>query len=179
MTIVDLSVRRCPSLRPHLGRTLRFEDLPKNFAGKYTEQFVSTKDVEGPCWVWTACVNSKGYGQVWNSKRKKVELSHRRAYETVVGAIPEGYQVDHLCEVIACCNPLHLDAVTQAENNSRKPAVAGDFCRNGHPRTRENIAVTNRATDGTPLCTTCRICLNEGRRARDRRKRLAVLAAAA
>lgn len=124
-------------------------------------------------------MNSKGYGQVWSSKRKKVELSHRLAYETVVGPISEWFEVDHLCEVIQCCNPLHLDAVTQAVKNSRKPAVAGDFCRKGRPRTPGNIAVANKALDGTPLCTTCRIFLNEGRRARDREKRLAALVTAA
>ena len=156
-----------PTASPHEALALRFENLPGNFAGKYLEQFLSDKDVEGPCWVWTACVNSKGYGQVWNSKRKKVELSHRLAYESVVGPIPEGFEVDHLCEVIRCCNPLHLDAVPPVVNNHRRHAVSGSQCRKGHPRDQKNLKVKLRP-DGTVKTVECRLCANEAQRERRR-----------
>jgi hypothetical protein len=37
----------------------------------------------------------------------------------MVGPVPEGLELDHLCENPPCCNPAHLEPVTHAENNRR------------------------------------------------------------
>ena len=60
---------------------------------------------------------------------------HRLAYELLVGPIPEGLHIDHLCNTRTCCNPLHLDPVTQAENNRRSWERRGrpETCKRGHP----------------------------------------------
>lgn len=55
------------------------------------------------CWLWTGCLNSCGYG-CW-AVNGKSQLTHRLAYEALVGPIPEGLTIDHLCRVRACCNP--------------------------------------------------------------------------
>ena len=41
---------------------------------------------------------------------------HRAAYELTLGEIPDGYVLDHICKNRACCNPYHLEPITQREN---------------------------------------------------------------
>ncbi len=72
----------------------------------------------GPCWTWTAAHTKAGYGQfyvgnsVWSS-------AHRYVYELVVGPIPAGLEIDHLCRNRGCPNPEHLEAVTRLTNTMR------------------------------------------------------------
>ena len=67
-----------------------------------------------PCLPWTASGVGAGYGQFW--VRERMVLAHRFAYEMVVGSIPDGLSLDHLCRVRHCVNPDHLEPVTQKEN---------------------------------------------------------------
>ena len=43
--------------------------------------------------------------------------AHRFAYEALVGPIPAGLQLDHLCRVKNCVNPAHLRPVTNKQNH--------------------------------------------------------------
>lgn len=45
--------------------------------------------------------------------------AHRVAYEMVVGSIPAGLDLDHLCRNRGCVNPWHLEAVPRGENLRR------------------------------------------------------------
>ena len=73
------------------------------------------------CWLWTGAT-VRGYGQFWQGDRKI--LAHRFAYVNLVGLVPIGKELDHLCRVRCCCNPAHLEPVTRRENMLRAPANA-------------------------------------------------------
>lgn len=112
------------------------------------------------CWNWTGGLR-RGYGTI--AIDGKLLYSHRVAYEALVGPIPDGLQLDHLCRNRACCNPNHLEPVTGAENVRRAAAVI-THCPQGH---RYDEANTRYGTRGRA----CRRCNREyvaARRAADR-----------
>lgn len=86
------------------------------------------------CWTWTGHVQSNGYGQF--SIDTKPLPAHRYAYELLVGPIPDGFHIDHLCNNRRCVNPTLLEAVTQGENNQRMwdRLPIPPTCPNGHPK---------------------------------------------
>jgi hypothetical protein len=78
-----------------------------------TEQrFWSKVDKSSDCWLWTASVNGSGYGQFAVGSRsdgtKHPARAHVYAYEMLVGPVPAGFELDHLCRVRSCVNPAHL-----------------------------------------------------------------------
>ena len=116
----------------------------------------------GGCWLWTASTNWRGYGEF--RLEGKNRAAHRLAYESEVGPIPDGYEIDHLCRVRNCVNPAHLEAVTHRENLLRGEtlparAAAKTHCPQGHPYSGDNLYVY---PSGKRRCVTCR---NEQRRA--------------
>ena len=52
-----------------------------------------------------------------------IEYAHRVTYRHLVGPIPAGMQVDHLCRNRTCVNPDHLEPVTASENRRRAMAI--------------------------------------------------------
>ena len=104
------------------------------------------------CWLWTAYTNHAGYGQF--RLRKTTVRAHRVMYATWVGAIPDGYEVDHLCKVRHCVTPEHLRLI-DAESHRQQGAEYlsnRDTCVNGHPYTDEN---TRRRPDRRRDCLEC------------------------
>lgn len=119
------------------------------------DRFWEKVDKSGECWLWTAAKSVGGYGQFWPASRVR-RYAHCYAYELLVGPIPEGLQIDHLCRVRLCVNPDHLEAVTQQENNRRSNSNSAinarkTHCIRGHEFTPEN---TYRSSKGR----TCRTC---------------------
>lgn len=66
------------------------------------------------CWLWTRSVQTAGYGQILVEGRRW--LAHRLIYTLLVGEIPEGMVVDHVCRTRRCVNPAHLQVVTVKQN---------------------------------------------------------------
>lgn len=128
--------------------------------------FAKVNESEAGCWEFSS-LNANGYG-TWQVEGRRV-LAHRWAFTHLVGPIPDGLGLDHLCRNRACVNPGHLEPVTQRVNTLRGegPAArnsAKTECLRGHPFTPENTYVT---PDGRRMCRTC----SAERSARSRRRK--------
>lgn len=86
------------------------------FEPDFIERFEAKLDKSGECWLWTASVAGKGYGQMKLPKQRKQEYSHRLAHMIYKGPVPDGIQVCHTCDVSRCCNPDHLFLGTCKQN---------------------------------------------------------------
>jgi hypothetical protein len=96
------------------------------------DRFWAKVDKTDGCWLWQGIDNGNGYGRF--GLYGKSVYAHRFAYELLVGPIPEGLHLDHLCRVRLCVRPSHLEAVTQVENNRRAPRPKRTrlHCPRGH-----------------------------------------------
>lgn len=103
---------------------------------------VAKLSIEGECWVWTGKKLKGGYGSIkWEGRTR---VAHRVVYELLVGQIPEGLTIDHLCRNPACLNPAHMEPVTQRENNARGASPSArnarkTHCQHGHELTGKNL----------------------------------------
>ena len=135
-------------------------DMPNTTA---PERFWSKVDVgqRDECWLWTAHTAGGGYGYYRPGGKAPMVPAHRVAYELLIGPIPDGLQLDHLCRVRACVNPDHLEAVTQTVNVLRgfSPSAEASrkiYCVRGHDLT--DPANIYSDLPSRPRTRTCRPC---------------------
>ena len=118
-------------------------------------QLASKIDYSGDCWEWTGYCELAGYGKVyWDGF---TIYAHRVMWEVVVGPIPEGLTIDHLCMNRRCVNPGHLRVISLRDNILASPnTLAGinvrkTHCIHGHPFNEQNTYKWR----GTRSCRTC------------------------
>ena len=70
--------------------------------------------IRGHCLVWKYSLNRDGYGVLTVAGRQ--ELAHRTVFIQTQGSIPEGMQVNHLCNRPYCVQPSHLYAGSKQDN---------------------------------------------------------------
>jgi hypothetical protein len=109
------------------------------------------------CWSWLASM-ANGYGQFFAGSNQR---AHRIAFSLLVGPIPSGLELDHLCRNPICVNPAHLEPVSHAENLRRSPTVGRTgkrpkmtHCPKGHPLEGSNLYVRPTGRRGRQ----CRMC---------------------
>lgn len=139
------------------------EALPPRIRTKIQLELCPVRGLDGFCWVWTGRRNH-GYSSIYFAGR--TQPTHRVTYELLVGPIPPGLQIDHLCRVRPCINPAHLEPVTARVNMQR--AICPDRrCPQGHPLADPNLIVKRRPNGLIHNCRVCAIDYHHGRRRQD------------
>lgn len=75
------------------------------------------RSLDTECWLFRCRTDKDGYALI--EAGGKTHRGHRLSWESLVGPIPEGYDLDHLCRERSCLRPLHLDAVDHDTNIER------------------------------------------------------------
>lgn len=140
--------------------------LPEHMRTKVVLELCRVPDLRGFCWSWQNCLNSKGYPCV--GVNGKSHLAHRVSYELLVGPIPDGLQIDHLCQNKRCINPEHLEPVTGKVNSERTEAATKLRCVHGHPLAGPNVRVKSKGKAGTQRqCCVCEMDISAARTERN------------
>lgn len=129
----------------------------------FEERLWAKIDISDGCWLWKGNIVGGGYGQV--HRDRQLVMVHRLVYETLVGPIPDGLELDHLCRVPPCVNPAHLEPVTHSENVRRGMGAPGlaarkTHCLRGHPLEGENLRLI-MDYHGERTWRGCRACERE------------------
>lgn len=117
---------------------------------------------ETGCWNWIARLDKDGYG-AWRSRafRHLGDRVHRVSYSLLVGEIPSGLVIDHLCRTRNCVNPEHLEPVTTRENTDRGVNYIAEnraktHCPKGHEYAGDNLVIKRTKQGEARICRTCR-----------------------
>lgn len=100
------------------------------------------------CHLATGRLDKDGYAYHGSSR------AHIVAWVRANGPVPEGLVCDHICRVRRCCNPTHIEAVTQTENLRRidwRYRARRTHCAKGH-----ELRLTAMVTpQGGRICRIC------------------------
>ena len=121
---------------------------------------VLNRSVCGPdgCIVFTGTPSQTYPRMTYQGKYRR---PHRVVYEALVGPIPDGLELDHLCFNRRCVNPNHMEPVTGYENILRGNSFSAvnarkTHCIHGHEFTEENTYVVTQNGRPGRQCKTCR-----------------------
>lgn len=143
----------------------------------------------GDYWEWTGFTTPQGYGAT-SFKGRRGTLVHRAVYELLVGPIPDGMTLDHLCHTRdescpggdtcphrRCVNPACLEPVPNVVNAMRGRSAWAEnarktHCPHGHEYSEANTLISN----GRRYCRICQRRQGAASRERARARRTAVAA---
>jgi len=131
------------------------------------ERVILRSEWQGPCVVYGGGMHPDGYGSIGHNKKRW--LVHRLMWELLVGPIPDGLTLDHLCRNRICWWPDHLEVVPHGVNTTRGFGPAGKYirrthCKHGHEYTPRNTYMRGNSR----TCRTCRNIKSAEIRARKR-----------
>ena len=148
---------------------------------KQKQRIWSKVQVTDGCWEWLGSHQAGGYAQCGiGSQRagtRSMGVVHRAVYQMVVGPIPSGLSLDHLCRNRGCVNPFHLEPIPIKVNILRGNGWGGrhkrkTHCPAGHPYTGSNLyTLYTGSRDGHRFCRTCDREKHRRQRERDRPRR--------
>lgn len=116
------------------------------------------------CWEWAGAHSPAGYGRIYVAPKTWAN-AHRAGYELLVGPVPEGLVLDHLCRNRGCVNPAHVEPVTTKENIRRGDATSKGWCHRGHDITDPANRYDRKDKPGRWNCRACiQICTAERKR---------------
>ena len=104
------------------------------------------------CWLWLGPILHAGTRRQKPYGRLGRELAHRLSFIFFKGPIPDGLEVDHICNNGLCINPDHLQAITHAENIRRALSAT---CIRGHTLSGDNLIPMTGKRAGERRCRTC------------------------
>jgi len=111
-----------------------------------------TRDPIYGCWLWSeAKLDRDGYGTMWGKQGPR--RAHLEAYRELVGPVPTGKVLDHVCRRRRCCRPEHLEPVAGSENDLRRSyryRARRKTCANGH-----DLSTCITTMEGGRCCRTC------------------------
>ena len=151
----------------HRRTEMRRKPIPK-LTTEQEARFWSHVDVPDQpscCWEWSASGHVTKHGKFIRHNGDPL-MAHRVSYTLLIGPIPDGLELDHLCRNPKCVNPDHLEPVTHRENCRRGFGPSGinarkTHCPHGHEYTPENIWTD---VAGSRHCRTCWVIKSEKRK---------------
>lgn len=140
----------------------------------------------GECWTWTGGLRYRGpnggYGGIQIGRRHVP--AHRAVYELLVGPIPIGMDLDHVCHNQdpscggggdclhrRCVNPDHLEVVTKRINILRGHGMGARHARQTHCSEGHVLTLHTEPAQRRRGRRTCAVCREAHRRERRRRQR--------
>lgn len=121
-------------------------------SGAIRRFFEQIAELPDGCWMWTGATCSLGYGRF--SVHGISNPAHRYSYQLLIGDVPPGLEMDHLCRMRECVNPFHVEPVTHAEN-MRRSSLAYKRDPESFRHHLWDRSHVRRPGNGVPLRTHC------------------------
>lgn len=133
-------------------------------------RFWAKVDASGDCWQWTGSNHGTGYGN-FRVHQAHNQFAHRFAYMVLVGPIPSGLTIDHLCRNRGCVNPDHFELVSRGVNALRGYGQSAINARRTHCVAGHDLSI--HAYPPPRRGRQCRLCHQARARQQQIRRRAA------
>lgn len=149
----EFAESRLPYVRANSGT---FSERVRRFV-----EMRALRDGQTGCLNWIG-TSRNGYGRFemdghWHT-------AHRAYYEALIGPVPTGMHIDHLCRNKACVELTHLEVVSPNINSVRGKFFARrDFCKHGHAFDEANTrwSIVKPPKGNRYVRRVCRACKRE------------------